>query len=721
MGYSFQDGTSTTVQVDVPRMLEEFRRRLDEFAQNEDLARHIVDVEKRGDLKALSAVDDREVSTMSSRFWQSRDWFYDLQKIVPFLLLELLKHAPLNAAKLEKALPFWGKPFRWSPKGANPWLEVSKKYLSVLEGLRDQLELVQGAAAHAEKQGVEPQTVGKFKLFDSFGDPKLVETAVDVLKKASRAMDGIGLGSYCYGNVTLVNSSKIQSHSAAFYVKNTDEIYLSPNLRGQDVRAVCHEIGHRVHTKLHLSSRSKTLYESVKERSLWVTPYAKTDPEENFCEMLSFAAIRDISDDAKDLLRPALPGVKLATARGVTAAFHLSRRLNRMQTPAQRLAGRFSQPRRVVQAFKRRLADKMTRSEALRILGLSGNPTEQEIRKAQRIKAMEYGHDRPGGDVAKVTQANAASLILLEQLEKGYTPDSADDGRYNYPGAGPVEPPPKPVEVTFAEAKSKASIPANVKWLFVTESHSSGYSSDEFENRASGYVAVGETEQQWVFVMVEHYTRQDYIIGSKTTPTDVYNILSREVTKSGPPTPQLLYGGVVKMWGLFPHLEKKFNSKIHILPEGWDFNDFSKRTNWAMGRSTTIKNFLVDSGQVAEGDLKVPRKMNIEVSYAKSFDQKPGHYQNTLSRYGSDWEKLTLVVNGREHPLSESDMKKLGAFKVGGKRFMARVFGDYFYGGETKSLSRNRDGKAIMTWMAENLSLDAGVIDALKSAVAASK
>ncbi len=396
-----------------------------------------------------------------------------------------------------------------------------------------------------------------------------------------------------------------------------------------------------------------------------------------------------------------------------------------MRTPAQRVAQRFSQPKRVVQAFRQRLADKMTRQEALSILGLSGNPTEAEIRKAQRLKAVEYGHDRPGGDVSKVTQANAASLILLEQLEKGQTFDDdwGQSGRYDYPGTpnSPPDPPPKPVEVTFAEAKSKASIPANVKWLFVTEPHSSGYSSDEFLNRSSGYVAVGETDKQWVFVMVEHYTRQDYIIGSKTVPTDIYNMLSREITKSGPPTPQLLYGGVMKAWGLFPNMSKKFNSKIHVLPEEWDFNDFGKRTNWAMGRSTTIKNYLVNSGQVAEGDLKVPRKMNIEIGYARSFDQKPGHYQKALSQYGSDWEKLTLIVNGREYALSESDMQKLGKFKVGGKRFMNRVFGDYFYGGETKSISRNRDGKAIMTWMAENLSLNSDVIEALKTAAAASK
>jgi len=394
-----------------------------------------------------------------------------------------------------------------------------------------------------------------------------------------------------------------------------------------------------------------------------------------------------------------------------------------MRTPAQRVASRYfqaKQAKRVAREFRRRLADKMTKSEALSILGLSGNPSAKDVNDARRKKILEAGHDRPGGDQDKVKMINAAALVLTEMIERGQVSDVAD-GRYDYPGTpgAPPEPPPKPVEVTFAEAKSKASIPANVKWLFVTESQSSGYSSDEYENRATGCVAVGETETQWVFVMIENYRRQEYIVGTRQAPTSIYNILSREIAKHGPPTPQFMYGGVMKAWGLFPNLSKKFNSKIHILPADWSFDDFHKKH--PTGRSTTIKNYLVDSGQVAEGDLAVPRKINVEMSYAKSFDQKPGYYQKALSNYSSDWEQLMLVINSREYPISEADMKKLAKYKIGGKRFMERVFGQYYYGGETKSLSRNRDGKAIMTWMAENLSLDAQVTEALKNAAAASK
>ena len=69
-------------------------------------------------------------------------------------------------------------------------------------------------------------------------------------------MKSLGLGEYCYGKVTVVDSSKFSSNSAAFYVKNTDEIYLSPDLQGQRTcGALCHELSSQE------STRSSTRYE----------------------------------------------------------------------------------------------------------------------------------------------------------------------------------------------------------------------------------------------------------------------------------------------------------------------------------------------------------------------------------------------------------------------------------------------------------------------------
>lgn len=315
MGFDFLDPTPRHVTVDIPSMLEAMRTRIETFAQWEDLAQYVVDTAK-GPPEAWRAIDGKRLSDMSSELWQRRDWWFDLAKIVPFLNLELMKHAPKNLAALEKLQKFWAKPFRWASKGDQ--VEVSKKYLSVLAELRKQLEALQKAAAHASVSGIEPMAVGKFELYDALGDERTKKAVAAVLQKASRAMTTLGLGAHCHGKVTIVNSSKLHGHSSAFYVKNTDEIYVG-DMKGQDVRAVCHEIGHRIHTKLNLRSKTQSLYETVRERGTWVSNYAKTNDEENFCEMLSFAAIGDLPDEGKDLLRTVVPKIKLATAASVVA------------------------------------------------------------------------------------------------------------------------------------------------------------------------------------------------------------------------------------------------------------------------------------------------------------------------------------------------------------------------------------------------------------------
>lgn len=312
-GFSFQDQTVQVVEADVEKLLGEFRRQVEDFAKDEGLAKHVLDIHKRNDNEAIRALDSKKVSTWSSKFWQSRDWHFGFMKVIPLLVMELVKLQPKNRPELEKIFKSWDKTFRWSPKGFNLHEEVAKKYLSVLKSLREQLEACQEAATEGKTKGLEPTLVGKFKLYDSLGvDESTKKTVIDTIEKATSSMKSIGLGDYCYGKVTIVDSSKFSSKSAAFYVQNTDEIYLSPNLHGEDVRALCHELAHRAHTKLNLSTKSRELYDVVKDRGTWVTGYAKTNPEENFCEMVSFAAVKRLPEESKELLAVALPKIKLA-------------------------------------------------------------------------------------------------------------------------------------------------------------------------------------------------------------------------------------------------------------------------------------------------------------------------------------------------------------------------------------------------------------------------
>lgn len=304
-GFSFQPDEVEKLQVDSNRLLGEIQQIIEDFGQDEDFAENILEAAKKNDNEALRAIDSKRFNDFSSEFWQTRSWFSKLAAKVPYLVLEVIKLEGASP-KLEKIYAFYQKPFRWSYK-MDPYKEVSEKYLSTLKLVRDHMKVLQESVSKIGTKGLEPIKVGKFELFG--GDaPK----ALDVLKKATKALTSIGLGAFCYGKVTLVDTSKLHGGSAAFYLKNTDEVYLSPEVSGdQDVRALCHEIAHRVHTEKSLKHSSQRLYDAVKDKGSWVTSYAKTNPEENFCEMVSFAAIRKLDEEGSVLLKAALPILKV--------------------------------------------------------------------------------------------------------------------------------------------------------------------------------------------------------------------------------------------------------------------------------------------------------------------------------------------------------------------------------------------------------------------------
>lgn len=345
-----------------------------------------------------------------------------------------------------------------------------------------------------------------------------------------------------------------------------------------------------------------------------------------------------------------------------------------------------------------------TYSEALGILGFpsGATPTEAEVNRVYREKVRDVIQEDP--DAAKDQEAMKALNIAKDTLTGQLTPDRGPGpGGFREEDAGPrqkYEPPPAPREekVTFDEAKAKGRIPADTKWLFVTDSQHSGYSSDEFTNSTTGWVACGETDSHWVLVTVEHhyYSAQSYFsMNIPQSPKDIWSIHTMERPKTTPvPTAAELYKHVLKAWEAFELLDKKFNSKV-LDAKGWHFSDKKPA-----GRKTTIK-MLVSQ----ETGVEFTGKMSVEIAYKASHergDQTPAGYYNR-GEYSQPYQ-LEIVINGREHTLSVPDMQILDkTFRIGGKRFVDRVFGDYPEHSRPKSLTRNRDGKEIMSWMAEKL------------------
>ena len=315
--YSFQDLDPQGVKVEIKKYLADLKQVVDDFAEEESFARHILEAAEKNDNETLRAVDRTKFSRWSHAFSQSRDWFWKLQKIIPHLVLEITQHqpSPKTMKVMQKAYTFCAKPWKWNPKGLDPYAEIPAKYLAVLKDLRAFLSAFQEAASRIGDSKARSISVGQFELFDSLGvDEATMERVVQTLKEAESRMKQIGLGEYCYGKVTIVKSSNFERGSAAFYNSNTDEVYVTPDLGGgYDLIALCHELGHRVYFKLSLRHQAEELYQSVRERGIWVTNYAKTNANENFAEMVAYAAVGKLTDEAKPLLQSVTRQIRVAT------------------------------------------------------------------------------------------------------------------------------------------------------------------------------------------------------------------------------------------------------------------------------------------------------------------------------------------------------------------------------------------------------------------------
>lgn len=363
------------------------------------------------------------------------------------------------------------------------------------------------------------------------------------------------------------------------------------------------------------------------------------------------------------------------------------------------IAARVATRYRIVKAF--------TYAEALEVFGYRRDerPTREEVNSRYRSKIKELMKANPDAirDQQIMKPFNQAKDILTGQLEPDrspgdFRPHSPDvdftdvDYDGNPTGQGRKQP---DTIVTWEEAKADAKIPADVKWFFVTDNHRGDrdYNSDEFSNSTSGYVACGETDTHWVLVTVQHYYYQAYSPGVTDGKTDVWNIDTFKYPKKAPvPTAAELYGYVKKVWKEFKYPMKDFNSKV-VDARGWDFGKVKPT-----GRVVSIKMLVSDST-----GAEFTGKMKVELQRKCGPWGKPAPAGFYKPKYGDPFQYV-LIINGREHDLDESDIEKLYKLRVGGKPFDNRVYGDYpEHIEQPKDLTRNRDGKEIMKWMAEHL------------------
>jgi hypothetical protein len=376
----------------------------------------------------------------------------------------------------------------------------------------------------------------------------------------------------------------------------------------------------------------------------------------------------------------------------------------------------------------------MTLEEAKETLGFlpSDQPSDQQVKDAWKKKVFEAHPDR-GGDPDKAVALNVAKDVLDGKQRPtydrstpsppggGYTPQDAPKTRWEKP---------KSHKVTFDEAKSKAGIP-HAEWQFAAEMKGTSYSTDESSRGDRSYVIYGRTESKHIFVAMRHQTYQTFYVGGDADEdTWTMKVTDYPVRGEEGKTPAWLYGNVVKAFKSVG-ADGRFNSKVFDLSDKhWVFSEKFP----AMGSAVSIKHWLVGSGSVAGDDPSVAtRKHIIELNHETDrpyADQgiKPGFFEEPHERwnfwdntYHGDFHKLTLLVNTRPYDFSAEETKRFLGLKLGGKRILNVIYGDYPRGGK-KIVTRLKAAKPLLEWFGTHLQgLPQDAKDALLTAAAAVK
>ncbi len=318
----------------------------------------------------------------------------------------------------------------------------------------------------------------------------------------------------------------------------------------------------------------------------------------------------------------------------------------------------------------------MSYAEALKVLDVPLGASPEEINKAYKRKAIENHPDR-GGDPEKMVEINVAKDILDGKGRPTYEPPSYDDGPS--PDGGyrpPPRPKPEPVRVSWEEAEAKANVP-KAKWIFKTQNAFGGRG----DTTSTAFVVCGELDKEkWVFVAVEHFRSQNMFTGE-----DIDTYWMKAVPFSG--ALRDVAPKAIRQMFDFPHTGKNFNAKVQILPEGMAFN--TKMMFLTSVRTVSFKDAMEILGELKEDDPWKNRKLQVEMIL------------NAKDMYGPDAEyKIELVINGRPHVLDKQSVM----FIKDKTKVLSAVYGTYFYwSGDKKNLTKSKNGKKILDFLAEKL------------------
>lgn len=342
----------------------------------------------------------------------------------------------------------------------------------------------------------------------------------------------------------------------------------------------------------------------------------------------------------------------------------------------------------------------MSMDTAKKLLGFeeTESPSQQEVEKAWKQKALEHHPDR-GGDVEMMKQVNVAHDVLTGKQR----PDRGGGSSRPAPGGGPVthQPPPRTERViTWDEAARKAGVPTSgVEWLFVTASGFGGYG----DTSRSGFVACGRRGDEHVFVGVY----------SLRVGADMYTNVNVDETHmwvtrlpAGKPLGEQAAKIIKDLWKRFDGV-KGFGGKVMVLEPNTKFQASLRHMGTRL-RKVPLKTALEQLGESAAPTGAPKGKIDIVL------ELDDGVAPSYPADYGA-----SLVVNGRPYKLSDASNKLIWKARL--YRFVWGAKG-YYYGGSKKSLTRIKKAKQVLTFLAEKLQGEPpALMDALRAAAERAK
>lgn len=318
--------------------------------------------------------------------------------------------------------------------------------------------------------------------------------------------------------------------------------------------------------------------------------------------------------------------------------------------------------------------------DALRVLGFPPNatPSDEEVNRAQRKKVLDVHPDRGGDHTLLVEVNNAADALRAynDRGHEGYTGPEPPSGYTHTP-----RPKPDPVRISWDEAKADASVPSGVTWKFKTQNAWGGHG----DTSVLGFVAVGQLDpDKWVFVAVENYRSRNAFTGEDVDEWWMKTQLANGALRDVAPTH-------IRQMFKFPHVNKQFNAKVEIFPEGVVFNE--KMANMHGVRAVSFKDAMEILGELKEGDPWKGRKLQVVMVLNRDRDASAGDEYKFK-------DSISFIVNGREHKLSDESVE----FLKTKTKVLGAVYGTYYYfTGDKKMLTKAKNGKKVLEYLAEKL------------------